>query len=190
MFIPSYHPLLTRFGVRYLWGPASSHFRLSWTWCCSSSVLGAENDVASVFGSSFPCFHEYHPGGESELRMLSVAWKPSRSWSQRSKRRLELSSIAIDHGNGPQFDGLPSIFFGDFPYDHKPVSRGCLAGGWNGQSTHQPGAVWGWHGLWSLPIWIDNRKNFGYKVKIILFFCFEKWSWIYIFWIRWFRQDF
>ena len=59
--------------------------RLSWTWCCSSSVLGAENDVASVFGSSFPCFHEYHPGGESELQMLSVAWKPSRSWSQRSK---------------------------------------------------------------------------------------------------------
>ena len=37
----------------------------------------------------------------------------------------------------------------------------------NGQSTHQP-AVWGWHGLWSLPIWIDNRKNFGYKV--IFFF--------------------
>ena len=66
------------------------------------------------------------------------------------------------------------FFFGDFPYDHKPVSRGCLAGGWNGQSTHQPGAVWGWHGLWSLPIWIDNRKNFGYKVKIILFFLFRK----------------
>ena len=53
-------------------------------------------------------------------------------------------------------------------------SRGCLAGGWNGQSTHQSGAVWGWHGLWSLPIWIDNRKNFGYKVKIIVFFFVSK----------------
>ena len=37
------------------------------------------------------------------------------------------------------------------------TARGCLAGGWNGESSHQPGAVWG-H-CRRLSIWIDINKQ-------------------------------